>query len=49
MSDLHVFAIVVIAVLVVSGVSLWTAIRRLYMAIKGQTTEPQRGRAANEL
>jgi hypothetical protein len=34
MSDLHVFAIVVIAVLVVSGVSLWTAIRRLYMAIK---------------
>ena len=27
MSDLHVFAIVVVAVLVVSGVGLWTAIR----------------------
>jgi hypothetical protein len=27
MSDLHVFAIVAVAVLVVSGVGLWTAIR----------------------
>jgi hypothetical protein len=49
MSDLHVFAIAVVAVLVVSGVGLWTTIHHLYMAIKGQTTVPQRKGEANEL